>query len=129
MHASTRTQTRLLSLAVVAGGLLLAACGDDDAGSDNTTVRIDGVDIRYEPPSVEAGTEAVRIEFRNRGDVPHNIVFRDGPGAPTASADDEFVEPGDDQSFEVELTTGEFDFYCSVPGHEEAGMLGTLTVR
>ena len=24
--------------------------------------------------------------------------------------------------------TGTFDFYCTIPGHKQAGMMGTLTV-
>lgn len=130
MHASMRTRTRILSLAVLAGALLLGSCGGDDAGGsdDSGPVRIDGVDIAFEPDNPEAGPGPAVIEFRNTGSLAHNIVFRDVEGAPTANADDEFLESGTEQSFDVELTPGVFEFYCSVPGHEAAGMVGTLTV-
>jgi uncharacterized cupredoxin-like copper-binding protein len=29
----------------------------------------------------------------------------------------------------VKLKPGTYTFYCSVPGHEQAGMKGTLTVK
>ena len=28
----------------------------------------------------------------------------------------------------ADLKPGKYEFYCSVPGHEQAGMKGTLTV-
>jgi uncharacterized cupredoxin-like copper-binding protein len=32
-------------------------------------------------------------------------------------------------SFNVTLKTGTYTYYCSVPGHRQAGMQGTLTVK
>jgi plastocyanin len=30
---------------------------------------------------------------------------------------------------EGEIAAGEYEFFCSVPGHREGGMVGTLTVE
>jgi uncharacterized cupredoxin-like copper-binding protein len=38
------------------------------------------------------------------------------------------VGQGQTASKKVELSAGEYRFYCTIPGHEQAGMKGTLTV-
>jgi uncharacterized cupredoxin-like copper-binding protein len=55
-------------------------------------------------------------------------VFRDVEGAPDSVGGEEFLPAGQTLNFDVELVAGEYEFYCSVPGHEAAGMVGTLVV-
>ena len=118
-------RTRIL-FATLASAALLGACGDDGDGSP--TIRIDGVDIDYDRDVYEAAPGQATLEFRNRGSLAHNIVFRDVAGAPAASEEDDFLAAGENAAFEVDLVAGEYEFYCSVPGHEAAGMVGTLMV-
>lgn len=35
---------------------------------------------------------------------------------------------GESGSVTINAPAGEYEYYCSVPGHKEAGMVGTLTV-
>jgi uncharacterized cupredoxin-like copper-binding protein len=56
--------------------------------------------------------------------VPHNISI-DAPDP----VEGEVVTDGGVSEITVELEPGTYEFYCSVPGHREAGMVGTLTVE
>jgi len=38
------------------------------------------------------------------------------------------LEPGESKPATLNAASGTYDFYCSVPGHRDLGMQGTLTV-
>ena len=48
-----------------------------------------------------------------------NGVDKDGP----------IVAPGRTSTLAVTLKKGTYSYYCPVPGHRQAGMVGTLTVK
>lgn len=74
----------------------------------------------------EATADAGTITLRsvNPQVVPHNIAI-DAPDP----VEGEVVTDGGVSEITVELEPGTYEFYCSVPGHREAGMVGTLTVE
>jgi uncharacterized cupredoxin-like copper-binding protein len=72
--------------------------------------------------TVPAGT--VTLRSVNPQVVPHNIAI-DNPDP----VEGEVVTDGGVSEITVELEPGTYEFYCSVPGHREAGMVGTLTVE
>ena len=39
------------------------------------------------------------------------------------------ISNGASENLTVDLPSGEFIYFCTVPGHEQAGMKGTLTVQ
>jgi uncharacterized cupredoxin-like copper-binding protein len=57
--------------------------------------------------------------------VPHAIAV-EGNGV---DEDGETVEKDGVSKVSADLKPGTYTFYCSVPGHREAGMEGTLTVK
>jgi plastocyanin len=68
----------------------------------------------------------VTIDFTNRSPLGHNVTIANAQGkvlgnTPTFS--------GGSRTLTLDLAPGTYTFYCSVPGHELAGMKGVLTVR
>ena len=39
------------------------------------------------------------------------------------------MAPGETQEIVVNAPAGTYEYYCNVPGHKQAGMVGTLTVE
>jgi plastocyanin len=66
------------------------------------------------------------IAFKNPSSVPHNVAIEDGEGKTVVES--ETITKGETSS-KVELEAGTYTFYCSIPGHREAGMEGTLTIE
>jgi plastocyanin len=73
--------------------------------------------------SVKAGT--VKFIFENPSTLPHALeVEGDGLEEKTPT-----IRQNGTADLTVALTAGEYEFYCPVGGHKEAGMQGTLTVE
>jgi plastocyanin len=74
--------------------------------------------------SAKAGNDT--LEFTNESPVPHDVKIENSKGEEVGGV--EIVSEGT-ESAPVELEPGEYTFFCSVPGHRQAGMEGTLTVK
>jgi plastocyanin len=67
--------------------------------------------------------DTVRVTFTNGGGR-HDWVLDEFDGAQT-----DVIRAGQSQTVEfVADKAGTFEFYCSVPGHRQAGMYGTFVV-
>ena len=64
----------------------------------------------------------ITVQMPNKSGTPHDIVI-DGKGK------GEIVQNGGVSKFSADFTAGKFTYYCSVPGHRQAGMQGTLTIK
>ena len=99
------------------------------AGGGGATLKVsspsDGA-LSFDPSTLEAKPGPVTIDYDNPSPVPHDIALEDSGGETFAD-----TQPAANKIFTVsaELKPGEFVYYCSVPGHREAGMEGTLTVK
>ena len=81
--------------------------------------------LAYQVKSAEAKAGKVTLLSKNDSPVPHDISIRGG-GIDQKGKE---VSNGGTSKVTVTLKPARYEFYCSVPGHEQGGMKGTLTVR
>jgi plastocyanin len=68
----------------------------------------------------------VKVEFENPQRAIHDLTIEDSDGKQVGQT---YVLSRSWDSTFVNLKPGTYTFYCSVTGHREAGMEGTLTVE
>lgn len=82
--------------------------------------------LAYTSDKATAKAGKVTVNFTNSSPVPHDVAIEDEAGETIAET--EVLAEGSD-SATAELEPGEYKFFCTVPGHRQAGMEGTLTVK
>jgi len=82
--------------------------------------------LAYDTKSLSAKAGKVSVDFTNSSSLPHNVTI-ESSGGEQAGATPTFS--GGSKSVSVNLKPGTYKFFCSVPGHRQAGMEGTLTVK
>lgn len=145
----------ILLAALVLAMFGMAACGDDDdadtggeaatttettaeepaddgeanGGGEGGTVQFTADPkggLTYEEKSVETQAGNVTLSLINESPTPHDVRIEDADGNDLGGTD---IITNDTTEATVELEPGEYTFYCSVPGHRQAGMEGTLTAN
>lgn len=125
-----KKQRKLIPLVLV-GALLLAACGDGEEGTDTDTpdnagngaveITVRTTEFAFDPDPIEVPADVpVTIVLINDGVIEHDLTI-DATGLSI------HVEPGETARETVTFDAGTYEVHCTIPGHHEAGMLGTLT--
>jgi uncharacterized cupredoxin-like copper-binding protein len=94
----------------------------------NGTLQIDADptgQLKFLASSASANAGKVTIKMQNKSSVMHDIAIQ-GNGAQQTGP---IVSNGGISTVSATLKPGKYTFYCTVPGHEAAGMKGTLTVK
>lgn len=140
-------------LALLLAAFAIVACGDSDSDTTGETAPTTTTEEKTEEEggggeaggaaelSIEADPDGalafttdsataksgkVTVNFTNSSAVPHDVAIEEAGGETIGKT--EVLAEGED-STTVNLKPGEYTFYCSVPGHREAGMEGTLTAE
>ncbi len=82
--------------------------------------------LMFSTMSLSAQAGKVTIVFTNASAVPHNVSVQKGTSGANIAATPTFAKGA--KSITMNLTAGTYTYYCSVPGHRQAGMVGTLKV-
>jgi plastocyanin len=85
----------------------------------------DPSDIAFDTTTLASKPGKVTIDFTNPSPLEHDVAIEQGGKQLAVS---ETITEGK-TSVTVELEPGTYTFLCTVPGHAEAGMEGTLTVK
>jgi plastocyanin len=95
----------------------------------NGTLEIDADptgQLKFLASSATATGGKVTLRMKNASSVPHDIAIKGAGGINQVGA---IVSGGGTSTVTATLAPGTYTFYCSVDGHEAAGMKGTLTVK
>jgi cytochrome c oxidase subunit 2 len=139
-------------LSVLAVGLVLTACGDDDSsGADHPMESMPGrgmdggmMDGHDEPTPVAEGARRIEVGATSFEFDPDEITVTAGEDVAIVLTSDDVVHDLTIDEIDVHVAAdrgetaegglradepGEYTFYCTIAGHREAGMEGTLVVE
>jgi plastocyanin len=159
MHAADQAATRRAIVplcALIVGVLVLAGCGGSKGsststpagppattGSTATTSSTSSTSsssppsalslaanpegqLKYDTTSLTAKAGSVAIAFSNSSPLAHNVTVESSSGSVVGSTP---TFQGGSKTLTLNLKPGTYKFFCSVPGHRQAGMEGTLVVK
>jgi plastocyanin len=82
--------------------------------------------LSYNTTTLTAHPGKVTIDFTNMASLEHNVTVESAAGAKLGATP---TFSGATKLLTLNLQAGTYSFYCSVPGHRQGGMQGTLTVQ
>ena len=119
------------ALCAIVLGLALTGCGGGGGGSNNETVAkitatngkvtVDAHDISFSTREIDAKPGSLAITLDNKGALQHTFTID--------KKVDISVSGGKQKTESAAFTAGTYTFYCKVPGHRSAGMVGKLVVQ
>ncbi|HEV7528068.1 MAG TPA: plastocyanin/azurin family copper-binding protein [Solirubrobacteraceae bacterium] len=80
--------------------------------------------LAFDTKQLSAKAGKVTIDFANASPIEHDVAVAQGSSVVGQTP----VFTGGSKTLSVTLKPGTYTFFCTVPGHRQAGMEGTLTV-
>ncbi len=96
------------------------------AGGATLKLAADPAAIAYDTDQLDGTAGKVTIDFDNPSPITHDVCIA-GPDGKEIGCSQTISQ--DTTSLSENLKPGKYTFFCSVDGHEAAGMKGTLTIQ
>ena len=117
---------RPLALLILLAAIAAGGCGGSDEPAEPPGPN-EVVMTEYEfDPSDASVARGAALTVRNEGEIAHNLKIRRGDEE--LAGTDSFLG-GRSETLDVDVPPGRYTMICTVPGHEQLGMTGTITVR
>jgi plastocyanin len=139
-------------LALIFAAIALVACGGSDenstsstsgggaaaptsgggggGGGGGSTVNLSADpngNLKFDTDSLSAKAGSVTIDFDNPAAIQHDVAVEDSGGQELGKSD--LISQSKTTLDLTNLKPGTYTYFCTVPGHREGGMEGTLTVK
>ena len=131
----TPTATRPLTvtapgLAVAAPPAPVQAPAKSAPAAPPAEVRVVATDLKFSLPTIQAKVgQPLKVILENKGVIEHDIAFPTIKADKPAASLKAVAKPGQTATLEFTPTAkGSYEYICTIPGHKEAGMKGTINV-
>lgn len=119
--------TAVMAFLLAAVGIIVVVNGDSTSGGSKNVAAAAPVTVTLSEfkitPAAISVSQGGSLNVTNGGTMAHNLSVVD------QSLQTKDLNPGQSQTLDVaKLAPGQYKVICAIPGHEQAGMVGTLTV-
>jgi plastocyanin len=122
---TTATETQSESTSGGEGGSKKAE-GKTAGGGSTLDISSPSSGLAFTSDTATAKAGKVTLSYTNPQPLAHDVAIEDSSGKEVGAT--ELIASGSDTTT-VDLKPGTYTYFCTVPGHREAGMEGTLTVK
>jgi len=107
-----------------------AAAQAAPAAAVSSEIKIVATDLKFTPLTIQAKVgQPIKVVFENKGVIEHDLTFPTIKTDKPAGSLKTVARPGQTTTLEFTPTAkGTYEFVCTIPGHKEAGMKGTINV-